>query len=83
MPNVDRLREIRERSAELWRVAELPKGSVDPKTGRPAPSVITHKSDEEVRYLLAEIDRLQDDVSRLEDVVERVCVPTWRENESE
>jgi hypothetical protein len=75
-----RLRQIRERSAELWRVAQLPKGSLDPQTGLPAPSVITHKSDEEVKFLLEQIDRLQDDVSRLEEVVDRVCVPVWRED---
>jgi len=79
--SADRIREIRRRSLELWAIAALPKGSINPETGHENPWVLPSKADEEVKFLLTQIDRLQDDVARLEEVIDRVSAPAWKEED--
>lgn len=62
------LADIRQRSAELWRLHALP--AIDPETGHPKPFVIVSPAHEDVRFLLARLTEALDDVSRLEDMID-------------
>ena len=68
-----RLNDIRERSAEYRHYVTLP--AVDPTTGAPKPFRFTSQSDDDVVFLLERLDEALDEVTRLEDIIERTDAP--------
>lgn len=62
------LAEIRQRSLELWRIRDLP--AVDPETGVPRPFVVVSQSDIDVKFLLKLLSEAQDEITRLEDMMD-------------
>ena len=60
-----RLEDIRKQSAEMFRIAELPK--YDPVTSEPNPWVVISKADEDVKFLLEQLDVANKEIARLED----------------
>jgi hypothetical protein len=62
------LADIRERSKEAWRIHDMP--PVDPETGVPKPFRVISKADEDVKFLLRKLDEANDEIARLEDMVD-------------
>lgn len=68
MTDAQRLADIRQRSVETWRIHDLP--PFDPKTGEPKPFRIVSKLDEDVKFLLEKLGIAEDEIARLEELLE-------------
>ena len=69
MTDAQRLADIRQRSIETWRIHDLP--PFDPTTGEPKPFRIVSKLDEDVKFLLEKLGLADDEIARLEDMLEQ------------
>ena len=64
-----RYKEIKQRSAEIQRIAALPR--IDPVTGGENPWVVVTQADKDVKFLLDQISALQDEILHLEELLEQ------------
>jgi hypothetical protein len=62
--DIQRFKEIQERSAELWRIDALPDSPEKP-------FVLVSQSDRDVKFLLEQIASLHDEIERLEEMLEK------------
>lgn len=68
MTDSQRLADIRQRSKECWRIYALP--PVDPESGVPKPFRVISKADEDVQFLLVKLDEANDEIARLEEMLD-------------